>query len=355
MKENIFISHSIYTLYLSIILSRKKEDSFILYLNDSNLDQKIEEKIMMRVKKLEWVKDIAIINSRDINTLNRKYNKYFLTKCIRIFIFNGVFSLSRKYIQKRILKNTKEKYGCQNYQSLIKMLEKMENKKNKVFVGLDITLFFRNFIGYNFNYEIFEDGEVTYTENKNKRRIPNFILKLLNIYKYCQNPKIEKINVLWPERLSPKLKSKAIKMDIEEVFSNEIVSQKIYNCFLDTYFNFKNKTIMILTQCFYQHQMIDTKREQIEVYKKIVKQYENKYNIILKPHPSDYINYEELDIKNLQVLPNYFPVEILDFNLITSKYKFEKIIAISSTAISNFKSAVERLNIGEDKIEEIKK
>ena len=107
------------------------------------------------------------------------------------------------------------------------------------------------------------------------------------------------------------------------------------------------KQVLILTEPLYIDGYIRNENIQKTVYKELVDEELRKgYTVILKPHPRDDIQYEISG--NVRVLKKEFPIEIIDFII---EEPFEKVIAISSTAVYGLRCVKEKVLLGKKVLE----
>ena len=107
----------------------------------------------------------------------------------------------------------------------------------------------------------------------------------------------------------------------------------------------QKKKMLLITQCLYPIDVPTLERE-CEIYRRIVDEYIDDYQIYLKPHPRDLLNYEEY-FKECIILKQYYPIEIL--NLIND-FEFDLVLTIFSTAIDTVTIAKEKKILGKDYI-----
>lgn len=109
--------------------------------------------------------------------------------------------------------------------------------------------------------------------------------------------------------------------DISQKHEDEL--RKIFTYIYDTNEDFNENTILILTQPLGDNYC--TINEQIRLYQKIASKY-RKNDVIIKPHPADYVNYSKYGYKTLN---RNVPIEV--YNL--SGKKIKKAITFGSSSI----------------------
>lgn len=96
------------------------------------------------------------------------------------------------------------------------------------------------------------------------------------------------------------------------------------------------KAALILTQHFANIRLMSVE-EQIYMYQLVIDFYAENYNIVIKRHPDDWVNYDE-DLQNIQHIESLFPFELVPY--ILSNGKFDIAITVSSASISNIDSLI---------------
>lgn len=194
--------------------------------------------------------------------------------------------------------------------------------------------------------DLIEDGSMVYKRPKDST-IKRFIKKYLYgiIYGLENQRKIERVYVSFPSyfvgTFGEKIKKYSLINDLKVLDTKSI--SRIINVFLTDDERKKiakisqtnKENILILTQPLYKFNGI-AKKEQILMYRKIIQKYISKYNIILKKHPSDGLDY---DFDDVVLIDGKFPSELLNF----MDLKFTKAIGICTSAVDSV-NATERIN-----------
>ena len=105
----------------------------------------------------------------------------------------------------------------------------------------------------------------------------------------------------------------------------------IFNINIDK-LNFNGKTALILTEPLFKEKLATFEEEQ-EIYNHFINKFKN-YNIIIKPHPRDEKNYNEI-YPNVTVIDRFFPIELLTLININPTI----VCSVVSTALLNFKDS----------------
>lgn len=200
--------------------------------------------------------------------------------------------------------------------------------------GLDL---FKKEIYTPFNYNLID-------------RILGFLnLKILSVGESKYIKEIE-VNDIQGIAISKKNIKEVNRIKLMEKTSKEN-KKLIYDIFIEPSFNLKNKkNILILTEPLFLDRRVKSESDQISLYRNIIKEVNNdNYNIYIKPHPRDLINYERL-VSNNNIIDKDIPIEVLNFN---NNVYFEKAIAITSTSIDGIKFVKERIKLGNKFIKSI--
>lgn len=197
------------------------------------------------------------------------------------------------------------------------------------------------------NVTLIEDGSMVY-----KKKADNPIKKIIKKslfgikYNFVNDAKISEIKVSFPNEYPEAFRNKISKLDMDVLMENidheDIVT--IISAFIDTETVRKledistttsKSKILILTQPFYLFNGVPQER-QIEMYRDIYETYKDKYDIFIKKHPSDKLDY---NFEGVIEINGKFPSELLNYMDI----EFEKAIGICTSAVDQIR-ANERIN-----------
>lgn len=88
---------------------------------------------------------------------------------------------------------------------------------------------------------------------------------------------------------------------------------------------------LVLTYCFTNDKVLKNENEQIKLYKEVFNRYSSYgYNIVIKPHPRDEVDYSSLGCK---IMNKNFPAELLKY---TIDKKVARYVSIFSSSGNNF-------------------
>lgn len=215
----------------------------------------------------------------------------------------------------------------------------------------DVENYGHAFSGYAFmfyeneNSNIIEDGLLNYTpyicETHKINPIIDKFLHLCGIYFLNENETLgshKNIKKVYLTRKydHPLIKDKVEVIDINHIWNNlsdekqkEILD--IFNVNIDN-INFEGKTALILTQPLYEDNLA-TLEDELKIYDEFFDKFDD-YAIIIKPHPRDEKDYEEI-YPNVKVIDKYFPIELLSLINVTPTV----VCSVVSTALLNFKDS----------------
>ena len=215
----------------------------------------------------------------------------------------------------------------------------------------DVENYGHPFSGYAFmfyeneNSNIIEDGLANYTrpicETHKINPIIDALLHIGGIYflneceAYGSHKNIKNI-YLTNENNHPLIKNKVKVINMKQLW-NDLTSEeqnkilKIFNINLKN-LNFKNEIALILTQPFSEDNYMTLDKE-LTIYKNIVEKFKD-MDIIIKPHPRDLKNYNEI-FPNVDIIDSHFPIELLTLININPTV----VCSTVSTALLNFKDS----------------
>lgn len=192
---------------------------------------------------------------------------------------------------------------------------------------------------------IIEDGIGNYSadicETHKINPIIDKLLHICGIYFLNKNEglgthkNIKKV-YLTNENNNPLIKDKVEVINIKKLW-NKLSNEKqkeilnLFNVPLDN-INFNSKTALILTQPLYEDNLA-TLEDEFKIYDEFFEKFKD-YEIIIKPHPRDKKDYEEI-YPNVKVIDRYFPIELLSLINITPTV----VCSAVSNALLNFENS----------------
>ena len=128
-----------------------------------------------------------------------------------------------------------------------------------------------------------------------------------------------------PDMLTPEQREKMLAVFLPDF---EEITNQLQGC---------EDCILFLTEAFPN---VDSVRE--EVAKEIVRDYCQGYQVVIKPHPRDDIDYKKL-FADCVVIKGKFPIEVLNF---IDGIHFKKAVSIITSVMGSIEFVDEKINIG---------
>lgn len=226
------------------------------------------------------------------------------------------------------------------------------SKYNEIYIFNDATLMGHILNKQKVKYNLIEDGmdcfKIKYNGFRNKKiTIKNRILRLFNVYGMAESSRIKSIEVNDKQNLTVE-HCDILECPKHKLFSslNDKEKQLVFNIFVDQHNNLQELAdgVLILTQPLNEDKICGSEEDKINIYKDVIKEYAKNENVILKTHPrenTDYLKYFK-DCKNIKLITEKFPVEVLLF----SNIRIKKIITIFSTSINMFEPYEGNIELG---------
>lgn len=240
-----------------------------------------------------------------------------------------------------------KKYSVQRFQNEVEIDFR---EYDKIFCYMDATCYAKYLKDSHINYFLIEDSYdvfkiidksrfafmLTYDYPLFRKLINIFFPNNFHNYKYfLDSNEIEGIEVNSKEGIVLKEDTRVKELPRVMLFNkiNKYNIEKILRIYLDDTSFLNNKHIaLVLTYCFYNDNQLKNDLEQKELYKKVVKLYQDDgFNVIIKPHPRDKVDYS--DILHVNVLDKNFPSELIKY---IDKGNIERYISIFSTATKSY-------------------
>ena len=177
-------------------------------------------------------------------------------------------------------------------------------------------------------------------------------LKVGYTHKICGNADCcVEIQVSSLENLPPLKKEKIKIVNRNETIKNLSSQYKplvleLFDISDDMFYNV-NKSVLILTEPFFNDGFFQEEADQIQLYQKLIDSFPLDTKVFIKPHPRDKTNYSK--INNAIVLKSNFPIEILQY---IENASFDKAVTFSSTAVNTITFVKEKIILGKDKIKD---
>jgi len=327
MAKKVYVCGTLYHIFISTLKSsseRSKDEESLLIVNDHTPNLDI---IAKKLVEAGFFTDYLYVPFIGINDRIRSEINFFKQTTRR-----------NKYIIEYV-----ERYSdVKNRYNFIK------NSTINLFynLGLSSVYFLVRYKKNEFNQ--IEDGLRNYNPRVNNLKAFKRKYILNTPQGEGRDPQIKTIEVQYPEKLPEIVRYKGVKLDIQVMMvslSNEN-RQKILDIFSQghTFEIDGHKKVILITQPLSEDGFI-SEEYKIELYRKIVTDYTQGYDIYIKPHPRETTDYKDKFASNIIEIPRNFPMEILNFY---PDIVFEKGITIFSGALNNLTNINERIFLGRD-------
>lgn len=319
MKKKLYICNTYYHVFISLIKAIKDNNKSDIMITSDGMNNSLfsNNDLINNLEESKIFEKIILFNYSAQETKSRN---------IIIKIFN------RNYLAKKIIKSNR--YNFDEYD--------------------EINIFFeRCLIGYiirkeRLYYNLIEDGTDYFINNYNrthtKSRIKKILKKMLNYDEIGESKFVKSIEVNNAKGVVIQNK-KIIEVPKQKLIENLSKEEKqiIFNVFLKEFKILKNGNLtLIITQPLSEDKIVKFEKDKILLYRKIIIEYADNDNIIIKTHPRETTNYKAY-FPNAYIIDDPFPIEILEFK---DDIKFDKIITISSTSISLLNNSNEKIFLG---------
>ena len=258
-------------------------------------------------------------------------------------IFNEVFVLYRKAVFGAEIHEYFRNYIiCKlHHKSIMRKLSYFK-EYNNIFIFNDYTEIGALFIFENIPYHLLEDGLDTFKQFDVYEQIgKGYLLKkiMYTLFKIPYSVGMGKscidVEVNDAHNLKSNIKQPVIVCNRENLIKalSRIDKEKIVRAFDVKKIDLSSSKILILTQVLSEITSIQTKSQQLQFYKKIIDEYKGKYDVYLKPHPRDSVDYSSvIDNNHVFLLKGNIPMEVYGY---LPGMHFEYVITYSSTAANS--------------------
>lgn len=212
----------------------------------------------------------------------------------------------------------------------------LQDKKKKYNLIEDCLDCYKNINKSDFRY--------LYTSIKPKVMCKNF---LRYGYTYCgDSPAVKSVEVNDKNSVKILNKNKIIEVSRRQLFDsvtqeNRVLLLEVFQ--MDCIKMKIGKSLLLLTQPLENCGLVKSKEEQINVYRKLILENRDKeYNLYIKPHPRDYIDYT-LAFPEAIIIKREVPSELLNF---CDDVFFDKGICLFSTSINGISCIDKKISKG---------
>lgn len=311
--KRLFVCHTVYHIFIACIKQMTEKYKADILIADTVPNNK---KIVENIKSIKLFDNVLYLNQCEIVNIKNNYLKKAVKRSFHFAYF--VIKLNNGRIYKRLS-------WLNNY---------------------DLICFFNDYtflgafcIQNKIKYHLIEDGfdvfkVFNHFERKGKQALLKKILFKLFDIPYCMGIAKECVDV----EVNNKEIITPFIQDVIEIPRKQLIGKLTNEDILKLYFVFNMKFIndtdtpklLLLTQPLIEIGVVKSNVEQLRFYYKIMKEYEENYDIYIKPHPRDYSNYDELHIRKKYIIDKNIPIEMFDLE---KSISFEIAVTYSSTSI----------------------
>lgn len=212
---------------------------------------------------------------------------------------------------------------------------KWVGSENIISYGYETIFCSTKFLDAGCYFSVLEDGESTYLERLEAETRWSSIDGVNVSQKYLPggwSEAVDEVILTGRKKIPVGLEKKVRLVDLEELWSkcSEEKREEIIHIFQFDFYYWKKiisegRDIVLLTTNHFVHGI--TSDGCIALYNEILSHYD-RTRVIIKPHPTDFIDYEHL-FPDCLVIRQTFPFEMCRF----SKLKLKKIVGVKSTAL----------------------
>lgn len=337
MKQNVYICNTYFHIFITMIKVLKSKDS-----NSIVIANTIDE-----------AKDMI----EKLKKLNLFINIYFYDELKVRKIFNEEQIERKKFRRKEMIDLFNKNSNINFY------------KFDNIYIYNDWTTIGAYLIDSKLKYHLIEDGidafyyikgnlkhRITFLNPNFKYKVKKILKKILNIgYDFFGQSKYV-IDIEVNDKSKIFIRNKNVIEVSKESLYNSLTKEekmKIYNLFMsdEIKVNHNEKNVLLLTQPLYIDKMVDYEKDQIEIYSDIINKYINEFNVYIKPHPRDIMDYKKIN-NNVIIINKNMPIEVLKFN---SNIKFEKAVTIISSSIKSLDFVDEKIEYGFEFLDKYKR
>lgn len=307
--KSLFICHTVYHVYIAMVKQLKE--------NGQNIDILLVDTILDVDNLADDIRRVNVFNN--IHVLRRED------------IFGAEI---HEYIRNYII--------CKLHHKAIMCKLNYLREYNDIFIFNDYTEIGALFIFENIPYHLLEDGLDTFKQFDVYKEIGKgyFFKKIayalfkipfsVGMGKNCID-----VEVNDDKNLKTNIRQPIIVCNRENLINSlsKVDREKIVRAFDVKKIDLSSSKILILTQVLSEITCIRTDNQQVEFYKKLINECKKKYDVYLKPHPRDRIDYSSvIDNDHVFLLQRNIPMEVYRY---LPGMNFEYVITYSSTAANS--------------------
>lgn len=359
INADLYYCISYYQVYIAVIKSLLSQKDNVLILSDAipdveNLQKKINKSNIFVNTYILFEKDqVAFSRTKFRQEYNRHGNlvKFLIGKSLWLKSQKAIISHAKSVLLIDVRK-FQDIYVFGEGRSFAPYLHNIRKK----FILVEDAL--------NYYQRRKEDDliEINRMSKPRKFYLVNKLLDVLGLYYYMGgyssavkkievNDKSNLVFVKCAARKLTELNRKELTNQLTEeqrklIFDTFMGDEEVSICSSDSCVVFTNPLVF--------DKLVDGEIQAKKIYAELIKRHCPEKNIYIKPHPRDSVDYSELVIegKNIVQIQALLPSEIFMFN---RELRFERALALSSTAIDQATFARERINLGMNEFKKIKK
>lgn len=301
------------------------------------------------------IKEVQTPNTSDIVICDAiPQFRELISKLVKTDIFNNIFFFSEKNTKSIYPKTIKEYIICHYY---IKKAVRISFKVNlnlyeSVYIYNDLTVMGKYLQSCKKYYTLIEDAldinKIIFKYKEYMRHM--FVLRIkqaltIGFLPFGLSKYVKSIEVNENKDLNIPFVEKVVEVPRKLIIDKLTDTHKklIFNVFTDKIDEISGeKKIIILTQPLYLERLVDTEEKQIEIYRNMIKKYQDEYSICIKPHPRDLVEYNKI-FENVIIIDKNIPIEIINFD---KSFYFDIGITVTSTSINTIENIEQRISVG---------
>lgn len=307
MGNKIYICHTVYHVFIAMLKAYKDRRIDILLIDTINNVQDLGKRLVSS----GIFQNVIIINRKKVFGRSiRTYLGNYINNRLRM----GKISINLSFLDKY-----SEVFIFNDYSEIGDYLEQKKIKYHLLEDGLDTFKQFNQYEEIGYGYRI---KKILYTLFE----IPFSV----GLNKNCLDIEVNDNDGLKTKLIHPVIVQN--RKVLLESLSKEYL-QTIFEAFGVGKIILSNNKLLLLTQVLKEIFVVNNDKEQIELYKNALLEYGGGYDIYIKPHPRDTIDYSEIEMSfNAVCLDRNIPMEV--YSLLPGM-NFKVALTYSSTAANN--------------------
>lgn len=231
----------------------------------------------------------------------------------------------------------------------------IRNAEINLFYNLGLSSFYF-LIKYKHNFiRMLEDGEHNYNPKIGRFKAFRRRFLLRTAIGEGFDPEVKEIEVQHVKRLDPRVRHKGKTLELSHM--REKLSQHEQNKILGIFLHGQTvpvnegKNLLLITQPLSEDKLL-TETEKVNLYNNILDQYAGNHQVFIKGHPRELTDYSSKIRHPFVEIPRPFPLEMMDF---MKGVSFNRAVTVFSSSLYNLQCIDERIFLGRDFINTVKK